>query len=117
MEYDRIKYELENSPSFKLLRSRSAPLILSFLHRQFKQRERISIPRSELETRLGDYLEFLEETLSDAYPRSPNEYLNAWCEQQLLLITFEPGSEDPIASLALRLLQPVTHFGFILIWV
>lgn len=98
MEYDRIKYELE-SPSFKLLRSRNAPLILSFLHRQFKQRERISIPKSELETRLGDYLEFLQETLSDTHPRSPNEYLNAWCEEQILRKTFEPGSDDPVFAL------------------
>lgn len=99
MEYDRIKYELENSPSLKLLRSRNAPLILSFLYRQFKVRERLSIPQSELETRLGDYLEFLQETHANDYPRPPKEYLNAWCEEQLLRKTFEPGSDDPVFAL------------------
>ncbi|MBV9386886.1 MAG: DUF3375 domain-containing protein [Chroococcidiopsidaceae cyanobacterium CP_BM_ER_R8_30] len=99
MEYDRIKYELDNSPSFKLLRSRNAPLVLSFLHRQFKQQKCISISKSELETRLGDYLEFLQETLADAHPRSPNEYLNEWCEDRFLRKTFEIGSDDPVFTL------------------
>lgn len=49
--------------------------------------------------RLGNYLEFLQETLSDASPRSPNEYLNMWCEEQFLQKTFEPGSDDPVFAL------------------
>ena len=100
MDYDRIKHELENSPSLKLLRSRNAPLILSFLYKQFKARSRISIPQSELETKLGDYLEFLEEIDTNAYPRSPKEYLNEWCDNdKLLRKTFELGSDDPVFAL------------------
>ena len=100
MDYDQIKHELENSPSLKLLRSRNAPLILSFLYKQFKVRSRISIPQSELETKLGDYLEFLEEIDTNAYPRSPKEYLNEWCDNdKLLRKTFELGSDDPVFAL------------------
>lgn len=99
MEHDRIQHELENSPSLKLLRSHSAPLILSFLHKQFKVRERISIPQSELETKLEDYLEFLQQTQPDTYSRSPKEYLNAWCEERFLRKTFELGSDDPVFTL------------------
>lgn len=96
MEYDQIKYELENSLSLKLLRSRNAPLILSFLYKQFKTTGRISISQSELEIKLGDYLEFLQED----YPRSPKEYLNEWCDNdKLLRKTFEPGSDDPVFAL------------------
>lgn len=99
MEYDRIQHELENSPSLKLLRSHSAPLILSFLHKQFKVRERISIPQSELETKLEDYLDFLQQTQPDTYSRSPKEYLNAWCKEWFLRKTFEIGSDDPVFTL------------------
>ncbi|HCF29529.1 MAG TPA: DUF3375 domain-containing protein [Cyanobacteria bacterium UBA11049] len=100
MDYDRIKLELEKSPSLKLLRSRNAPLILSFLYKQFKVRSQISIPQSELETKLGDYLEFLQEIDTNAYPRSPKEYLNEWCDNdKLLRKTFEPGSDDPVFAL------------------
>ena len=53
-----------------------APLILSFLHVQFKASGRTTIPKSELEEKLGNYLEFLRETKLDAYLRSPKEYLN-----------------------------------------
>ncbi len=49
--------------------------------------------------RLGDYLEFLQETLSDASPRSANEYLNTWCEEKFLQKTFESGSDDPVFTL------------------
>ena len=98
MEHDHIKRELE-SPSVKLLRSRMAPLILSFLHGQFKASRRTTIPKSELEEKLGDYLEFLRETKLDTYPRSPKEYLNEWCEEQFLRKTFEPASDDPVFAL------------------
>ena len=99
-DYDQIKHELENSPSLKLLRSRNALLILSFLYKQFKVRSQISILQSELETKLGDYLEFLEEIDTNAYPRSPKEYLNEWCDNdKLLRKTFELGSDDPVFAL------------------
>ncbi len=99
MEYDRIKYELDNSPSFKLLRAVNAPLILSFLHQQFKANRRISIPNSELESKLRDYLEFLQETVAEPYPRSAVEYLKAWCDEQFLQKTFESGKDDPVFAL------------------
>lgn len=75
MDYERIKYELE-SATFKLLRSRNAALILSFLHKQFKVTQRVSIAQLELETKLSDCLEFLQEVYPDRYPQSPKEYLS-----------------------------------------
>lgn len=99
MEYERIKYYWENSPSLKLLRKQNAPLILSFLYKQFKLTQRISISQSDLETKLEDYLEFLQEIDTNAYPRSPKEYLNKWCDDKLLQKTFEPSSDDPVFTL------------------
>ncbi|MCW5312726.1 DUF3375 family protein [Nostoc sp. KVJ3] len=98
MKYEQIKYELKNSPTLKLLRSDNAPLILSFFYNQFKVTQRISITQEELETKLGKYLEFLEEIDQDFKDRSPKEYLNKWCDDQLLRKTFN-SSDDPVFTL------------------
>lgn len=99
MDYDRIRFQLENSASIKLLRSgKNAPLILSFLHRQFKKEaHRITIAESELEEKLEDYLEFLRESNVEDYKRSPKDYLREWCENYFLSKTFE--SDDPLFAL------------------
>jgi hypothetical protein len=99
MEYEQVKFSLDNAPSIKLLRGRNTALLVSFLHRQFKAAHRITIPQPELEERLGDYLEFLGELYPGEYGRSPREYLNEWCESQFLRKTFEMGSDDPVFAL------------------
>jgi Protein of unknown function (DUF3375) len=58
MEYEQIQHELKTSATLKLLRSQNAALILSFLSQQFKVTQRVSIAQIELETKLGNYLEF-----------------------------------------------------------
>ncbi|MEM9275278.1 MAG: DUF3375 family protein [Cyanobacteria bacterium P01_F01_bin.143] len=76
MEHEKLRYDLENSPNIKLLKSRNAPLIISFLYQQFKKKQQISIAESELTKKLEDYLEFLRENEPEIYPRSPRTYLN-----------------------------------------
>ena len=106
MEYEEIKHELKNSATLKLLRSDNAPLILSFFYEQFKVTQRISITQLELETKLGNYLEFLQDIYPDFDRRScnvpegksPKEYLNKWCDDQLLRKTFN-SSDDPVFTL------------------
>lgn len=98
MDYEQIKYELKTSATLKLLRSSNAALILSFLHRQFKATQQISVAQMELETKLGDYLEFLHDDYPELYPRSPKEYLSEWCDDQLLRKTFDSGDE-PVFTL------------------
>ncbi len=95
MDYERIKYELE-SATFKLLRSRNAALILSFLHKQFKVTQRVSIAQLELETKLSDCLEFLQEVYPDRYPQSPKEYLSQWCDDGLLRKSFDSSDEPKL---------------------
>ena len=99
MDYEQVKYELESSPIFKLFRSRNAALILSFLHKQFKETQRISVAQLELETKLSDCLELLQEVYPDLYhPRSPKEYLSEWCDDGLLRKVFD-SSDEPIFTL------------------
>ncbi|WP_157871796.1 DUF3375 domain-containing protein [Gloeothece verrucosa] len=100
MDYDQIKNELKHSSSLQLLRSQNAPLIVSFLHKQFKENQRTAIKNSELTSKLEDYLEFIRESEAEgAYPQSPQQYLNQWCDDQYLRKTYEPGSDDPVFKL------------------
>lgn len=105
MEYEQIKYNLINSYEIKLITKNNAPLILSFLHHQFKQKQKISISESELETKLEDYLEFLQEGEPEVYPRTSKEYLTQWCENDnLLRKTYKADNDDPVFELT-----PVTE--------
>lgn len=98
LKYERIKYELENSATLKLLRSQNAALILSFLHQQFKTTQTNSVTQIELETKLGEFIEYLRNDEPENYPQLPKEYLNKWCDDKLLRKTFD-RSDEPVFTL------------------
>lgn len=98
MNYEQVKHELKSSAAIRLLRSSNAALILSFLYQQFKVDQRVSVNQIELEDKLGDYLELLQEIYPGDHPRTAKEYLSEWCDNQLLRKTFD-GSDDPILTL------------------
>ncbi|MBD2189105.1 DUF3375 domain-containing protein [Pseudanabaena mucicola] len=99
MEYAEIKRELETSPTLRLLRKGNAALILSFLHRQFKQVQRVSLSQIDLESRLSDYLEYLQDLEPNTYLQKPKDYLNEWCDDRLLRKTFDSNSDEPVFTL------------------
>ena len=101
MEYEQIRYELENSATLKLMRSRNIALIGSFLHRQFKIAQRVSIPQLALEEKLADYLDYLQAAYPELPLQSPKAYLNDWLNADLLRKTFEKTAEtdEPVFSL------------------
>jgi Protein of unknown function (DUF3375) len=98
MEYEQIKHELKTSAALKLLRSSNVALVASFLYKQFKVAQRVSITQIELGGKLSDYLDFLREIYPDSYPRPSKEYLSEWCDDQLLRKMYESGDE-PIFTL------------------
>lgn len=84
MDYEQLQTLLSNSPGVKLLRAKNAPLIISFLHKEFKETHRLTIPNYELVGALADYLEFLsaaEQELADIddFTLRAKYYLEAWC--------------------------------------
>ncbi|NEO84580.1 MAG: DUF3375 domain-containing protein [Spirulina sp. SIO3F2] len=104
MDYEQVKQELECSPTFKLLRSPNAALIVSFLYAQFKAHQQITIGQTELESKLSDYLSYLQDLYPDRYPSSAKDYLRTWCDSQLLRKTFERSSstgnpDEPVFTL------------------
>ena len=121
MTHDDVKEHLEANVTLRLLRSANAPLILSFLYTQFKQRPRVSIPQNELLDSLEKLLETLRSRDPDAYKAAPRKYLSLWCNQthQFLRKYYEPGSDEPVYELtpdterALHWLQELNKSAFI----
>ncbi|MCL4301971.1 MAG: DUF3375 family protein [Anaerolineae bacterium] len=100
MDYDHIQFDLKNAPSLKLLRSEHAPLIISFLYRQFKQSHRVTILYTQLVEKLEDYLELLKESHPELYPRSAQSYLETWCdEDHPFLRKYYDNGDDPVFEL------------------
>ena len=62
---------LVEHPSIRLFRSPNAAMILTFLHRAFKEHEDIAIPESRLRARLDNYLEEIREQLDRTRFRGP----------------------------------------------
>ena len=94
MDYRQVDYELKHSAAIRLLRSRNAALVVSFLHSQFKaQRQSVSMAQLVLEEKLGRYLEYLQEGDAEGEWRLPKEYLKDWCNNQWLRKTFDQSDE------------------------
>ncbi|MDM8532022.1 DUF3375 domain-containing protein [Anaerolineales bacterium HSG25] len=98
MDHDQLKVILKNAPSIKLLRSDNAPLIISFLDLEFKQKQQLTIPLTFLSERLDDYLELLRDGRPGLYPSDPEKYLNEWCDAGWLRKYFL-DDDDPVFEL------------------
>lgn len=92
MDYQKLEIQLKSAPSLKLLRSRNAPLILSFLYSQFKEQGEISIQNEKLVNLLSWYLEDLnysdeDDELTvfgiDNYERA-KKYIESWTNDNFL---------------------------------
>ncbi|GHT34532.1 hypothetical protein AGMMS49574_22130 [Bacteroidia bacterium] len=92
MDYQKLEIQLKSAPSLKLLRSRNAPLILSFLYSQFKEQGEISILNEKLVSQLAWYLEELnysdeDDDLTsfgtDNYERA-KKYIESWTNDNFL---------------------------------
>lgn len=101
MHHDDILSSLRQSAAVKLLQSQNAPLILSFLADQFKQKQRVTIPHSTLAENLTAYLDALHDTYPELYGATAVAYLRQWCDEdhRFLRRYYETGSDDPVYEL------------------
>ncbi|MFK7848978.1 MAG: DUF3375 domain-containing protein [Rhodothermales bacterium] len=121
MTHDDVKEHLETNITLRLLRSPNAPLILSFLHAQFKQKPRVTIPQNELIEHLEILLDTLRSHTPDSYKSSPRKYLSAWCSKhhEYLRKYYEAASDEPVYELtpdaerALQWLEDLKKSSFI----
>ncbi len=79
LSHDYLEKLKQTHPALRLLNADTAPLIISFLYRIFIQPNRRSIPYSELQTKLDDYLYHLQEIYGETkYPRNAKAYIEEW---------------------------------------
>ena len=101
MTPERLLIHFETSTAIKLLQAKSAPLIVSFLHQQFKQTRVIAIPHSEFLPALKAYQERLQEIGCDGLRDKAEEYLRDWSspDKRWLHRFLESGRDEPMYQL------------------
>jgi len=103
LDYEQIELDLQHAPGIKLIKAENAALIITFLHRQFKQEQRVSIPLGELVERLDDFLEERNEHESRRFARTAQAYINEWADEHhryIRIIAPTPGrNERPLVEL------------------
>lgn len=89
MDHNRLTQLFDQHPAFGLIRAHKAPLILSFLFMEFKEKVNYRVPYFDLSKRLTDYIEFLQdEPESDETSDNPLRariYLDRWTDKGFLL--------------------------------
>ncbi len=114
MRYEELEQLMGNALPIKILRARSAPLLISFLHAEFKKRNRIAISSYELTSRLSDYLEQIKDKnfalftniLKDAFSEKNDsltlarKFIEQWCSEDNRYLTRYPDENgEPMHEL------------------
>lgn len=93
MDFEVIEALLSSSATVKLLRANNASVILSFLHKEFKEANRLVVPNHELVHKLSDYLsntnykeaeENGEDDVQEDNLQRAARYLDQWTNQNFL---------------------------------
>jgi hypothetical protein len=106
MNYEKTEILLKNSPSWKMLRSRNAVLMVTFFYKQFKATNEHEIPNSVLVQKLADYLDELnyqdeEEPIDlsslnlDSVDRA-KRYIEKWTQENYLRNYIDESSKQVI---------------------
>jgi len=104
MQHEEISRLLSFSPTVKLLRSKNAPLVISFLYEEFKANNRITIPAYELISHLAEYVEVLEDRdLMEIEGKDSlaiaRKFLDTWCNEEHRFLKRYPDDQgEPIVE-------------------
>ena len=105
MQHNEIQHLLSYSPSVKLLRAHTAPLIISFLFKEFKTKNLITISAYELTNHLAEYLEYLEDqqlfqSEGKDNLKTARKLIEDWCSEENRYLTRYPDDQgEPIVEL------------------
>ncbi len=114
LDYDTLHLLQNEHPSWRLLRSPNAPLVVSFLNRIFIQPNVRLMSEADLIEALEDDLFVLRERLGDdSFPRSAREYLTDWSSPAKgWLRKFYPrGTDEPTYDLVPAIERVITWLG------
>ncbi|MHA7130615.1 DUF3375 domain-containing protein [Algoriphagus namhaensis] len=106
----KVRSLIDTAVTLKLLRARNLPLIISFLYKEYKVGEQISIPYQNLVQRLADFLEEIEywdeddEVKSDrlilAFDEKAKLYINRWIDAHYLRNLMDDARKEPLVFLS-----------------
>lgn len=102
MDFSAAQSLRTTHPAWRLLAAGNAPLIASFFHRTFIVPNVRTLPRSELASRLEDFLYDLRQQVdADEFPRSATEYLDEWARDDhgWLRKYYQQDSDEPCFDL------------------
>jgi flagellar motility protein MotE (MotC chaperone) len=102
LDFNTLALLRQNHPAWRLLDSPHAPLVVSFLHRVFIQRNERIIAQADLVEALEDDLFALREQLgAEAFPRAALQYLNDWAgnDKGWLRKFYRQDSDEPYFDL------------------
>lgn len=105
MRYGELEQLIESAAPIRILRMRSAPLMMSFLFSAFKERNRIAISNYELTSLLAEYLEKLSFQnvflLEKETPlKAARKYIEQWCSEENRYLTRYPDEQgEPMHEL------------------
>lgn len=96
MEYQHLAGLRKTHPAWQLLRADHAPLIVSFLYREFIVPNVRTLAQSAMEAKLDDELFRLRDALGEeAFPKAAAHYLNDWTQNEKgWLRKFYPEGND-----------------------
>ena len=101
MDLAELRFQLDFSPTLRLLRSSNAAEILRFLHASFKADYRLSIPFDELTAKLQSYLDREVHPQSPlTLPEEPRFYLEQWCRDEMGYLRRYYDGDQPVVELS-----------------
>ncbi|MEM9885235.1 MAG: DUF3375 domain-containing protein [Bacteroidota bacterium] len=106
MQHDEVKRLIASSSTIKLLRAKSAPLIINFLYQAFKAKNQIVVPAYELINQLAEFLENLEDRevldLQDSNTLGlARRYIDLWCNEDNRYLRRYPDEQgEPMTELS-----------------
>jgi len=106
----KVQTLVDSAVALKLLRSRNLPLIITFLHRVYKQGEQLSVPYHTLIQKLADFLEEVayqdedEERRTDGFPLAYEDkaklYIDRWIDAHFLRNMMDDARKEPLVLLS-----------------
>jgi len=106
----KVKSQVDAAVTLKLLRARNLPLVVTFLYREFKENEQITIRYQHLIQKLGDFLEEIEYGDDDEeiksgklildFDEKAKLYIDRWIESNYLRNVMDDTSKEPLVLLS-----------------
>ncbi|MFY8134242.1 MAG: DUF3375 family protein, partial [Aquimonas sp.] len=122
MQHTTLTTLRDRHPAWRLLASKHAPLVASFLHRAFVAPNVRVMNEADLAESLEDELFALREQYGhEAYPKAALEYLNDWAtpDKAWLRKFYKPGTDEaqfdltPATEKAIAWLQSLSERAFV----